>query len=683
VSELLAVLLLGLGPGALVAGLAQALVIGSRGTGTVNLAIGGVGMLAAYVYFSLREGGYLFFSQLSFGGPVATVPAMALTLAVAALFGLAIDRFVNRPLRHASTLTKLLAALGLLEFLQSAVALRFGSQPQVAPNVLPNGPDDVVHLLGATVASSQLWVIAIVLVLGIALAAAYRFTKVGVASNAVVQNEAAAQYAGVSPNAISSLNTVLSFLIAGLLGVLVAPLVQLDTSTIALLVIPALGAALLAGFDSIVAATGAGIALGLLQALLTYLQSRTWFPTVGGQQTPGLSDVVYLLVIGVAMVWRGSRFTPRGLLHDRRLPAAPRPPASLRPAVLILAVGAVAFLVLPVGLRQALIYTTIGVLVCLSLVIVIGYVGQVSVLQVSLGGIAAFALSDLAERAGIGFPLAPVIAIAAAVIVGLATASVAARVRDVNLAIVTLAAAVAAEQFVFDNPSWGGGANPAVVPELHAFGIDLGPYGAFPVNGGQPSPVFGFVCLVCAVGVAVLVVGLRRSVLGERMLAVRSNEHAAAASGIAVGRVRLVAFGVSSAVAGLAGVLYAYNFRSVAPSSFGFATALAFVAAAYIGGITSITGATIAAFGVTGGVLGYALTNWLDIQEQYQLLLGGALLIFTIVKMPGGLAPQFTAGLRRLARLPARMAPSPAARLAAAGYEPEPEPETEREVAGG
>ena len=136
--------------------------------------------------------------------------------------------------------------------------------------------------------------------------------------------------------------------------------------------------------------------------------------------------------------------------------------------------------------------------------------------------------------------------------------------RGVSLAVVTLAAAVAIEQFVFLNTTWGGGSSSSPVPEPKIFGLDLGPYGSFRgLDGKVPSPVFGFFVVGVALVLGLLVANLRRSNLGQRMLAVRSNERAAAAAGINVRNVKLAAFGISSFIAGIAGALYGYNFSSV------------------------------------------------------------------------------------------------------------------------
>jgi branched-chain amino acid transport system permease protein len=122
------------------------------------------------------------------------------------------------------------------------------------------------------------------------------------------------------------------------------------------------------------------------------------------------------------------------------------------------------------------------------------------------------------------------------------------------------------------------------------------------------------------------------------MLAVRSNERAAAAAGIDVRNVKLAAFGMSSVIAGIAGVLYAYNFGSVSAGRFSAITALGLIAFAYVGGITMVSGAVIAGLIATEGVFPHALDKWFGISGNWTLLFGGVALLVTLIQNPEGIA---------------------------------------------
>jgi branched-chain amino acid transport system permease protein len=301
--------------------------------------------------------------------------------------------------------------------------------------------------------------------------------------------------------------------------------------------------------------------------------------------------------------------------------------------------GAVLLIVLPFGYRQALTLSLIGVVVCLSLVVITGFVGQVSLAQVTLAGVCGFTVSHLIVDAGVGFPWGPIVGSIAAVVVGTTVGASALRVRGVSLAVVTIAGVVAIEQFGFANERWGAGSGGSPVKQPDLFGIDIGSNASFRgLDGKLPSPVLGFVFLVAAVGLCLLVANVRRSTLGQQMLAVRSNERAAAAAGISVTRVKFTAYAISSFIAGTAGWMYAYNFGSVSAARFGFLIALGFVAFAYIGGITMVSGAIIGGLVATEGLIPYFFQEVFGISGNWSLLFGGLLLIVTLIQNPDGVA---------------------------------------------
>jgi branched-chain amino acid transport system permease protein len=295
-------------------------------------------------------------------------------------------------------------------------------------------------------------------------------------------------------------------------------------------------------------------------------------------------------------------------------------------------------IVLPFDFRQALITSLLATIMCLSVVVISGYVGQISIVQLALAGISGFILSHLATDHGVGFPWGMLIGAFGATVVGLVVAVSALRVRGVSLAVVTLAAAVAIEQFVFLNSTWGGGTSSSPVPEPK-LGIDLGPYAGFRgVDGKVPSPVFGFFVVAVTLVLGLYVANLRRSNLGQRMLAVRSNERAAAAAGVNVRNVKLAAFGISAFIAGIAGAMYGYNFSSVTVTRFSALTALSLIALAYVGGVTMVSGAVIAGLISVEALFPYALEKWLDISGNWALLFAGLALIVTLIQNPDGVA---------------------------------------------
>ena len=645
--EILLFILLGLGSGALIAGIALGVVLTYRGSGIINLATGGMAMLGGYAYWSLNT------------GKIASLPtglALPLSLAIVVIVGAVIEIVVYRPLRNSAPLAKLVASLGVLLVLQASMLLAFGITSQPEPGILPQ---HAVPLLGAVVPVNRFILTGLVIAVAAALAAIYKWTRFGLATRAASENEVAAILSGLSPNRISMINNLIASLVVGTLGILAASITQLDPETLPLLIIPALAAALLARFTSFGIACGAGIGIGVLYSLIQYISAQSWFPQSGGVALPGVTDLLAFFIIVGVLFWRGSRIPGRGELVERRLPGVPRPRYLVRTSLILATVAAVALIVLPFDFREALINTLIGTLMALSLVVITGFVGQISVVQLSLAGAAGFTIAHMAANFGITFPLAALAGIAVAVVIGMATAVSALRVRGVSLAVVTLAGAVAIENFGFVNNTWGGGEAGSPVPGPKWFGLDVGPQAPFRgLDGNLPSPVFGWVALICVVVLCVGVGVLRRRSLGQRMLAVRSNERAAAAAAINPRTVKFAAFGIAAFIAGVAGALYAYNFGSVSANRFDAITALSLIAFAYAGGITLISGAIVAGLISAQALVPYALDKWFGLNGNWFLLFGGAILIFTLIRNPEGVAGDI---YRRTHKRPPLHPPQPAA----------------------
>src|SRR5215210_5849737 len=434
--DIILFVLLGLGAGAVIAGIAMAVVVTYRGSGIINLSTGAISMVAAYSFWSLKSG----YFHVTFG----TVPAAAVTMLVAILVGVFSELLVFRPLRTSSPLAKLVASLGILSILQATMLLWFGSASQSIPSVFPK---NFVHVFGTPFPVSRFWMAGLVVLAAVALTALYRWTRFGLATRAAAENEVYGMLAGLSPSQLSMANTVLASALAGAMGIVAAPLAQADSSTLVLFVVPALAAALFAGFTSLGIACIAGFGVGIGQSLMSYVSTLSWFPTDKGNPLPGVQALLTFVLLVVALSLRGRRLPTRGELVEKRLPTAPRPQQLAQPAALLAVVGVALLVVLPFGYRQALMLSLVGMVVCLSLVVITGFVGQVSLAQVTLAGVSGFVVSRLFVEAGVGFPWGPLAGSLVATLLGLVTGMSALRVRGVSLAVVTLAGAVAIEQF--------------------------------------------------------------------------------------------------------------------------------------------------------------------------------------------------------------------------------------------
>ena len=632
-------LLLGTGAGAIYAAIALGLLMTYRSSGVVNFAHGAAAMYGAYVFVGLRVAGDLLLPLPGSVGRVhlhvmAGLPAGLIAVTATTALELGIYYAVFRPLRDAPPLSRLLASVGVMVALQAVVTLQFGADAISVPRVLPASP---VSVLGRPLPSDRLWLAAIVVGATIALAAAYRFLRLGLASRAAAEDETALALLGWSPDRVAAANWALAGVLAGGAGVLIGPITAADPVTFTLLVVPALAAALVAGFTSFAATTATALALGMVQSVLLEVQAHaSWLPATGvGKALP-------LLLIGVAAVSRGSVIPPRGQLVERRLPVVAPSSRPVVPVGVSVAVGVALLFVLHGDYRLALVNSLIGVVVCLSIVVVTGYLGQLSLAQMAFAGVAGFALTRLQDPLGVPFPLDALLAAVAAAVAGVVIAVPALRVRGPSLAVVTLAGALAVQALLFESPSLTGGFAGTPVRSPSVFGHTLGPG-----SGGTDYPHHGFAMLVLAVTAmaAVAVLWLRASRVGRRMLAVRANERGAAALGVSVASTKLIGFAISAFLAGLAGAMIGWEQTRLSFGSFDVFVSLALVAVTYVGGIGRVSGAVIGGALVASGVV----FTWLDHAAglgRYQLLISGVAVVVAIVIAPDGIAGAAT----RLAR---------------------------------
>jgi ABC-type branched-subunit amino acid transport system permease subunit len=200
------------------------------------------------------------------------------------------------------------------------------------------------------------------------------------------------------------------------------------------------------------------------------------------------------------------------------------------------------------------------------------------------------------------------------------------RIRGLPVAVTTLALAVVLQDLWFNNPDFNGGYAGAPIADARIFGLDLG-VGA---GRGYPQLSFGILCLIVLLLVAGGVAAVRRSRLGAAMLAVRANERSAAAAGVAVSQVKLIAFALGGFLAGLGGAMLAYQQTSADYSSYTAIGSVTFFATVYIAGITCVSGGINAGVIAAGGIIYTLINNGVPLWI-YVLLIG--LLLVGIVQL--------------------------------------------------
>ncbi|HRW38368.1 MAG: ABC transporter permease [Acidimicrobiales bacterium] len=640
-STYLGYLLAGLGSGAVIASLALGLVLSHRTSGVVNFAHAAMGMYVAFAYFEFRETGELVLPFLGLPARIYLLPrptqttALIVAVLLAATLGLLVYLLVFRPLRQAAPLARVVASLGLLLYLQEIVRLRFPVSGAVATRHRPVLADDPIDLLGTTVTQNRLLLLLLAVVAAAVLGAVFRFTRFGLATRAAAGNEKGALLLGISPDRLGAVSWAVASVIAGIAVILIEPIAGISATTTPLLVIPALAAALLGGLESFAITTAAGVAIGMVQSLILGWAVRpdtTWLPD--WLPTTGIQQFVPVLVIIAVLVWRGDALPDRAAVSGRRLPPAPEPRNVLAWTVVL--VGGAATMLATAGteLRHALIISLAFSLLTLSVVVVTGFSGQISLAQLAFAGVAGFASIRLTEHQ-VPFPVALVLAATLATLIGVIVGYPATRVRGMSLAIATLAMAVAIEELVLASPPFSGGHAGAAAPRPFLLGLDVG-VGA--TGSDNFRPAFGYVCLGVLTLAALGVVNLRRNRTGLRWLAVRANERAAAAAGIDVTRAKLGAFAVSSFLAGLCGVLMAFSVTTLSPTSFLVIGALVAVALTYLAGVSSVGGALLAGALAQAGIVTTLLSSkGGGDADTYVFAISGIALILTAIFAPEGI----------------------------------------------
>lgn len=619
---------LGLGLGAVYVGLSTGLLLVYRATGIINFAQGAMAMWGAYVFAQLRQDGSLVLpiGTLYFPQPPGVAVSLLIGLVNAALLGVVAHYLVFRPVRRAPALAQVVVSIGLMVSLQALAVIRFGPNSITIAPFLPTGSIDVA---GASVGLRELSMTGIMVILAALVWAYLRFTHSGRATRAASENERGAVLMGFSPDRLSLIALVLGALVSTVSVMMGGVLTGLAPANYTLMVVPALAVVLVARLDSIWLGVAGGLVLGIFQSELSLLSSRSWWPTWAQS---GLDQVLPFLVVVVILFAFGKRLPARGSLQAVRLPDVRVPRLVPWKAGALLVAVVLCLVLFDQTYRFGLTTSLIMGMLALSYVIITGYLGQISLAQSAFAGAAGFTLSKLTTAWNVPFPLAILICSLVAAALGLLVALPAFRIRGVQLAIVTIAAALAIERFVFNNysltPASG---NPVGQPTL--FGLNFG------VRQGRDLARLPFSLMVLAVLTIVVVAFVRmaRGDTGRAFLAVRANERAAASAGIDVRRTKLIGFAMSAFVAGIAGCLIGYSQGQLSADSFSVLAGLTVLAVAYLGGITSFGGAIVAGLLGPLGLVYTALNQWFNLGNAYALITGIGL-ILTAILNPAGIA---------------------------------------------
>lgn len=627
-------LAIGVSAGLVYALLALGIVLVYKGSRTINFAHPFFGLLCAYLTWWLASRGVLFGVTLvpfaADSGPRYAV-ALILGLVLIGLWGFGAERRVMWPLRSQPRLVTLVATIALAQGTFGTALILFNRNEDQASEFkrLPSLVTASVQVGSRIVTGADLQVLIVVPLVCLVLALFFTRSRFGVAIRAAAENGEAARLLGISAERVSTFTWVTGALLAGLAGILITQVRGvLDISTLSSgFLVRGLAAALVGGLTSLPGAVVGGLFVGVSESML-----RWWT-----NDTPGVSETLLFVVIIAFLIFRpGGLFGQREETEDKVafVPTLKDLPATLRNTAAAKAVSGSRWLFVGFAvlislvtnsktngiLTEVAVYAMVGV----SLTVLMGFTGQISLGHWGLAGVGAFTIANLFTRAGLPWILSLPLVVLVGMLVSLVIGLPALRIRGLYLAIATLAFNLAAEFYLFKSRLLGGSTAGIVLDRPKYGPVDLGS------TTNRPIFLFALVMLLLSILVAR---NLSRTRTGRGFFSLRENEKAAATLGVDITRYKLLAFAVSGGIAALAGAIYVTYLGFAESTTWTTGRSLILIAIIMIGGLGSLYGP------ILGSLIVIGLPLLLDFANDFVIAIGtGLLLITVIVRARGGLA---------------------------------------------
>lgn len=618
----------GLATAAIYAISASGLVVTYTTSGIFNFAHGAFSMMAAFMYWQVH---------VSWGVPA--LPAVVLVVfVIGPLFGALVERVIMRGLDGTSDVVKIVVTISLMIALIGAANVIW--DPNVGRPVVPFF-SGTVDILGVPVSYHRLLTLGVALVVAGTLAWMFRFTRLGIAMRAVVDDRSLMKLNGGRPARISMMSWALGAGMAAVAGVLLASEQTLSATTLTLLLLNAYAVAVVGRLRSLPGVFLGAVILGLAQSyVIGYLDQEA---TIGPISLRAVSQALPPLMLFVVMVLQPQdRLVAKGTVR-RSVPS--RPPTmrfALGSAVaFVVSVAAIGSLVEGPNLNL-LITGFFTAVVTLSLVPLTGYAGQISLAQLSFTGIGAVAMATWGAN---GEPWAVLLSVGLCAVVGALVAFPALRLQGIYLALATGAFAMFCSSMVFNQTEIMPGGN-RQVPRLD--------FGFWAIESDYAQLVSLGVLFAA---IAVALIALRRSAWGRRLTAMKDSPIACATLGLNLTSTKVGVFALSAAIAGAAGAASGRTFLS---ESLTLPASLPITMIAVVGGIGSVAGAffgglllgSIPIFSTLFALNNLGLFGLLSLPVKDVLAFSPGLMGISLGRDPDGAAPQAAAGFRHVGESP-------------------------------
>jgi branched-chain amino acid transport system permease protein len=557
VDEILSAVLRGLTFGGIYALLAVGLVLTYKTAGVFNLAFGAQAFAAGAVYYEART-----------RHDIAIPVAVLIALVFSAVLGFVLDRMLFRYLRTAPPIARLVTTLGLLVAIPEIVKLFFDVSTTFQPEgIVPDGSTPYHPFGDVFVSRDDLATASVTIAIVVALLVLFRYSPLGLRMRAVVESTRLTELAGVNADRVSMTAWILSSVLAGMAGILISPtLSQVSEIYYTPLVVAAISAAVLAALSNIGIAFLGGLLLGIVsQVLAVKLPTDSIIAT---NLRPSLPFVALFLVLVFSPHLRN-----RKEVTDPLAGVDPPPPAlvSVERSDSLTLMTRVFGIVVGIGFFYWLFfhanlvwifrtqYAVIFAIIFLSITVITGMAGEISLCQATFAGIGALATAQLAEELGLSVLVGMLLAGVIAAAVGALVALPALRLGGIFLSLATFAFALFFDSVMvkFTWVSGGNGITPLRTPRPLIGPIDFANEKSFLV-----------LCIVILALAGLLVVWVRGGTTGRFLDALRGSEVAASSIGVNPTRWRITAFALSAGLAGVGGGLLAMREQSASYGTF-------------------------------------------------------------------------------------------------------------------